>query len=251
MKIHRKLRRLLIVCVTLLFLACGTVMAVSELTKKPSNHETVFLIHGLGRGRLSMSIMGHRLRHEGYRMVSFGYKSRKISIEKAVTELQSAVSNELTRANPPEKIHFVTHSLGGILVRGMLAKYHPPGLGHIVMLSPPNHGSEITDKLRGVALYRKLNGTAGMQLGTNRNSIPNQLPPADFSVGIITGDRSFNPIFSHWIPGKDDGKVSVKSAKLAGMTDFIVIHSSHTWIMNRKSTKNQVLTFLRSGHFKH
>lgn len=244
-------KRVVLISTALGFLTGAVILAADELTKKTPNNECVFLVHGLGRTKHSMMILRHRLRHAGYRTVSFGYNSRKLSIEEASAKLEAAVSNQLASAAAPTRIHFVTHSLGGILVRNILAKEHPNQLGRVVMISPPNHGSEIPDKLGKLALYRKINGPAGIQLGTSSKSMPNTLPPADFPVGIITGDRSFNPLFSHWIPGKDDGKVSIESAKLDGMRDFVVVHSSHTWIMNRKTVRQHVLHFLQHGNFQH
>jgi triacylglycerol esterase/lipase EstA (alpha/beta hydrolase family) len=211
--------------------------------------ETVFLVHGLGRSSRSMGLMRRRLRHEGYRVVAVGYNSRKLTIDESAEKLAEAVSNELQRADAPEKIHFVTHSLGGILVRKVLADEQPPELGRVVMLSPPNKGSELPDKLGKIWLYRMVTGPAGLQLGTEKNSYPNQLGPVDFDLGVITGNRSFNPLYSLLIDGKDDGKVSVESAKVEGMNDFLTVHSTHTWIMNRRFVYRYVSKFLAEGRF--
>ncbi len=149
-----------------------------------------------------------------------------------------------------EQIHFVTHSLGGILVRYYLAHHELPNIGRVVMLSPPNQGSEVVDKLRNVPGFRLLNGPAGEQLGTDRESLPLQLPGVDFEVGVITGDRTINFINSLLIPGKDDGKVSVERAKLDGMSDFLVTHHTHPFIMRAKDVIRQTLFFLEHGRFK-
>jgi len=84
-----------------------------------------------------------------------------------------------------------------------------------------------------------LTGPAGQQLGIGPSSLPNRLGPATFEVGIVAGDRSLNPCFSYWIPGPDDGKVSVRSTTLEGMQDFLLIHRSHTWMMWRKDPRQR------------
>src|SRR5436190_751136 len=97
------------------------------------------------------------------------------------------------------------------------------------MLAPPNRGSELAERLRSNCLYRLATGPAGQQLGTRDSSLPRQLGPVDFGLGIIAGDRSLNPLFSSWIPGPDDGKVSVRSTTLPD-AELLVVHHSHTWI---------------------
>jgi hypothetical protein len=211
--------------------------------------ECVFLVHGLGRTRHSMGIMKRRLKREGYKVVSFGYDSRKLTIDEAVAELQQAVSNEVSGVDAPARINFVSHSLGGILIRKLMEIDRPRQLGRVVMLSPPNKGSELPDKLGKIKLYQKVTGPAGLELGTAEDSYPNKLGRVNFPLGVITGDRSFNLLYSKCIPGKDDGKVSVSSAKVDGMADFLVVHSTHTWIMNRKMVFKQVFAFLRNGKF--
>jgi triacylglycerol lipase len=120
----------------------------------------------------------------------------------------------------------------------------------VVMLAPPNGGSELVDLLKHWPVYRRLNGPAGLQLGTDVDSVPNQLGPVrDVAVGIIAGDRSFNPLFSTIIPGRNDGKVSVERTRLAGMSDHLTVHSSHTWLMWRSGVISQVKSFLRTGAF--
>jgi pimeloyl-ACP methyl ester carboxylesterase len=147
------------------------------------------------------------------------------------------------------KIHFVTHSLGGIVLRQYLSEHRIENLGRVVMLAPPNRGSELADRLKNNCLYRLATGPAGQQLGTSDSSVPNRLGPADFELGVIAGNRSLNPLFSWWIPGPDDGKVSVRSTRLAGMQDFLVVHHSHTWMAWSSEVSAAVAQFLRSGCF--
>jgi len=139
--------------------------------------------------------------------------------------------------------------MGGIIVRYYLKYNQIPDLGRVVMLSPPNRGSEVVDKFGQTLLFKWLNGPAGQQLGTGENSLPNRLGDVTFDVGIITGDRTINLILSQIIPGVDDGKVSVKNAKLKGMKDFIIIHATHPFIMKNPKAIEQTLSFLRTGKF--
>jgi len=149
-----------------------------------------------------------------------------------------------------QRIHFVTHSLGGILVRSYLARHTLTNVGRVVMLGPPNQGSEVVDKLGKLWLFRKVAGPAGAELGTGTNSVPNQLGPPDYSVGEIAGNRSLNWIGSLMIPGRDDGKISVEKTKVAGMTGHLVIPATHPFLVRNKTAIRQTISFLRAGRFE-
>jgi len=141
--------------------------------------------------------------------------------------------------------------MGGILVRFYLAKHDINKLGRVVMLAPPNAGSELVDRLSKSQLFNLINGPAGKQLGTDVASLPNSLGAVNYEVGIIAGNRSLNPIYSSLITGDNDGKVSTQNTRLEGMTDFIVLPYSHTFIMNRPQVIEQTLFFLQQGKFQH
>lgn len=206
------------------------------------------LLHGLGRTPLSMKRLEWTLEKENYRVVNAGYPSTRVSIQDAADRWLGEILRERT-TDPTVKIHFVTHSLGGIILRQYLSEHQIQNLGRVVMLAPPNRGSELADRLKNDCLYRLATGPAGQQLGTFNSSIPNQLGPIDFELGVIAGDRSLNPLFSRWIPGPDDGKVSVRSTRLPGMQDFLVVHQSHTWMAWSRKVSAAVAQFLRSGSF--
>jgi pimeloyl-ACP methyl ester carboxylesterase len=212
--------------------------------------ETVILLHGLARTSASMARMEAALRQKGYRVVNVNYPSREHTIQRLnVFVIPNAVKTA-GRANP-KKIHFITHSMGGILVRYYLAKNKIEQLGRVVMLSPPNQGSEVIDKLRGFPGFETLNGPAGVQLGTDEKSIPAGLGPVRFETGIITGNKSINVLLSLLIPGNDDGKVSIENAKVKGMTDFLVLPHTHPFIMQCDDTIAQSIHFLQNGSFYH
>ena len=148
-------------------------------------------------------------------------------------------------------MHFVTHSFGGILLRYYLREKSLPNLGRVVMLSPPNGGSELADLLAKIPLVRRAAGPNRRRLGTDPGSLPAILGPVDFDLGVITGDRSLNPLFSLLIPGPDDGFVGVERAKVRGMTDFLVVPRTHTFIVRSRQVIEQTLKFLRDGSFDH
>ncbi len=211
------------------------------------SNECVVLIHGLARTSSSMNEMEEFLSANGYRVLNIDYPSRKHSIPELATIVRNKVISGTSGA---EKVHFITHSMGGIILR-YIQKYTPlPNPGRVVMLSPPNHGSEVVDKLGNFGFFEWINGPAGRELGTGKESICNKLGRADFNPGIITGDRSINWINSLIIPEKDDGKVSVESARLEGMADFLVVHVSHPFIMKDRAVMEQSLHFLRDGYFR-
>ncbi|MEM7257005.1 MAG: alpha/beta hydrolase, partial [Pseudomonadota bacterium] len=119
------------------------------------------------------------------------------------------------------------------------------------MIAPPNQGSEVVDNLRDVPGFKVFNGPAGLQLGTDENSIPSQLGPVTFDLGVIAGTDTINPILSQYLPNPDDGKVSVESTKVEGMDDFLVFAHTHTFIMRSKQVIAQVIHFLQQGQFNH
>ena len=207
--------------------------------------ETVVLLHGLGRSRVSMALLGRRLEAAGYRVVNIGYPSTREPMETLV----GVVRDQLVECCADlGRVHFVTHSMGGIVARLYLSEYSPHHEGRVVMLSPPSQGSEVIDAFADSPLLRLLLGPAGMRLGTDSASVPNQLGPAQFELGVITGDRTLNPINSWLIPGPDDGKVAVDRARVEGAA-FLVVPHTHPFIMNRRDVADQVVSFLRDGHF--
>jgi len=213
----------------------------------PPDAETVILVHGLGRSPASMLVLETRLAGAGYRVESFGYPSRSEPIEDLVDRLAAAVGE--CCSDEGTTVHFVTHSMGGVLVRSYLDERLEPFEGRVVMLSPPSQGSEIVDAYADSPLLSALLGPSGVRLGTDSTGIASELGPVDFSLGIITGDRSINPIGSWLIPGPDDGKVAVSRARVEGAADFIVVPATHTFIMNRRDVAEQVAYFLAGGAF--
>lgn len=216
-----------------------------------ADQQCVILLHGLGRTSFSMQKMAGELASHGYNVSNVHYDSRDHSIEELAGMAINEGLAECRRTNSAI-VHFVTHSLGGILVRYYLHQHTIAELGRVVMLAPPNHGSEIIDVFGQVPGFYAISGDPAPQLGTSGpESIPAQLPPVNFYLGVIAGNRSLSPIFSLALPEEDDGKVTVESTKIEGMDDFIEMPYTHTFIMQRDAVIAQVLHFLQQGRFNH
>lgn len=214
--------------------------------------DCVVLLHGLARSEASMLVLQEVLEFHGYTVVNDGYPSE----DAPIGDLVRYVGQAAARCPADEPQHFVTHSLGGILVRAWLAQGHPANLGRVVMLAPPNHGSEIVDTLDETDLLRRVvtwfSGPAAHQLGTDAASVPNRLPErVDFDLGVIAGDIAINPLGPILIDGPNDGTVSVSSTRIGGMADHIVLTTTHTMIMVNPVAMAEVLEFLREGAFDH
>jgi pimeloyl-ACP methyl ester carboxylesterase len=209
--------------------------------------EVVVLLHGLGRSPRSMQPLAERLAGSGYAVHNLRYASTELSPAELTAWLERELAGCCAQA---PRLHFVTHSLGGVLVRAYLAERQPENLGRVVMLAPPNHGSELVDAFAESTLLRAILGPTAAELGTGAGSLPNRLPPPSFEVGVIAGTRSLSPLGAFVVPGEDDGTVSVASTRLEGMADFVAVDASHTFIMRSPEVGSQVLSFLRAGRFR-
>jgi triacylglycerol lipase len=210
--------------------------------------ECVVLLHGLGRTSLSMIALQAALVSDGYAVWNKGYPSKSAPVAQLSAVIGDAVAECRDRGAP--RIHFVTHSMGGILVRDYLGRHDIAGAGRVVMLAPPNHGSEVVDAYRDRWWFRWATGPAGQQLGTDDRSIQHGLPPLRIEVGVIAGRTSSDPWFGGLFQDAHDGKVSVASAALPEMKEMLVVDSGHTGMPYSPTVIGQVRAFLRNGAFE-
>ncbi len=209
--------------------------------------ETVILLHGLARTSRSMMSVKRHFEGEGYAVINIDYPSRELTIQEiAERYLKPAV---LEAQEDSEKIHFICHSMGAIILRYYLQHTSINKIGRVVMMAPPNGGSELIDILKKSRIARWIVGPAGCQLSTEKNSLVKQLGEINIPTGVIIGNWSWNPFFSLFISGPDDGKVSIESSKLPGMQEQLIICTSHTFIMRNRDILQKSTRFLRNGSF--
>ena len=188
------------------------------------------------------------LERAGFATFNLDYASRSKALEALAEDIRPAIQHFADRIDG--SVHFVCHSMGGLLARVYIARHRPKHLGRVVMLGTPNSGSEIADRLKNFGAYRAFFGPAGQQLGTQRNSAIEALfPPVDYPVGIIAGNRSIDPVAATMLPKPHDGRVSVANTKLEGMADHVIVRTSHPWLVRNGEAIAQTMAFLRNGKF--
>jgi pimeloyl-ACP methyl ester carboxylesterase len=229
--------------------ACVTTTQIA-FEQAPDTTECVVLLHGLNRSWRAMQPMADALHEAGFSTANVDYPSQAGTVEVLAPMAVNAGLDEC-RQSGAEQIHFVTHSIGGILLRYAHTESPIPELGRVVMLGPPNQGSELVDKTRDWPTAELFSGEAGLQLGTDPDSIPNQLGPVDFDLGIIAGTGSINFVMSAMLPDPNDGKVSVASTLVEGMDDFLLVENSHHYITESDIVIRNTVSFLRTGEFDH
>lgn len=244
------MRKKWVATVSMLTLATQLVACGSDRSVSAHASECVILLHGLARTSLAMHRMERMFERYGYQVANIDYPSRDHRIEELAP---MAIGSGLEQCNSRpgvSSIHFVTHSLGGILVRLYLQDHTIENLGRVVMLAPPNQGSVAVDELESIPGFDWLNGPAGYQLGKGPDSIPLQLGTPEFDFAVIAGNRTIDPVTSAVLPDPDDGRVSVSDTHLEGMRDFVVVPVSHAMIMQNRDVFRLVRNYLEHGRFE-
>lgn len=230
-----------------LFVIGSISIAANESTESKSNSsnkETVVVIHGLARSNIAMWKLSSRLEDAGYNVQRVGYHSFNTTTDEVIADITTQINDCCAKQNGP--LHFVGHSLGGLLIRAYLQDNKVEQLGRVVMIGTPNNGTDIADRFKDNCLIDLIPIAAA--LGTDDTSLPNRLAPPYYPVGIIAGifKSEYN---DDLLPGRDDGLVPVKSTKLEGMTDFIEVESGHSMLRYNSEVANQTIQFLKEGKF--
>ena len=214
-----------------------------------ATRDGVVLLHGISRTALSFRKMQLALERAGFTTLNLDYLSRSKALEALAEDIHPAIQRFADSIDT--SVHFVGHSMGGLLARVYIARHRPKRLGRVVMLGPPNGGSEIADRLKNFGAFRAFFGPAGQQLGTQRSAVDDaMLPPIDYPVGVIAGNRSIDPVAGTMLPKPHDGRVSVANNRLDGMADHIIVETSHPWLVRNGPAIEQTIVFLRDGQFR-
>ena len=221
------------------------------LTTDNTGAEKVVLLHGFGRSDMSMLLLNSALTEAGYDVYSLDYPSTDEAPEALVEIIGEDINN--CCKDGAETVHFVGHSFGGLLLRDYLGRHHPKNLGHVVLIGTPNKGSELVDDDLGIAAQETLlrwAGPSAQALHTRPGGYAASLPAPEYAVGVIAGNRGTR-MSDKWLPTPNDGVVSVESARLDGMTDFIEVEVTHWDMRSNPVVAELVIDFLRHGRFNY
>ena len=242
----KKALLILIALVSSTIVSCSLATNHQEVMSNDNTpQETVVLIHGLGRSNTAMWRLAWRLEDAGYQVHRIGYSSINTTTGEIIDDISQQIRDCCTDESGP--VHFVGHSLGGLLIRAYLQDNRRDNLGRVVLAGTPNNGTDIADRFKDNCLVELLVPVA-TALGTDDQSLPNRLEPPYYPVGVIAGFQDNDTNDKH-LPGRDDGLVSVESTKLEGMTDFIEIESGHSMMRYNREVAEQIISFLNLGYF--
>ena len=242
---RKALSCLLPVLVTFPISSCGTLdRALTERADLDFERESVVLLHGLGRSQIAMRSLAGRLEQAGYQVIALGYPSLREEPDEILAEI--AAELDALEIEKLERVHFVGHSLGGLLIRAYLMDHDLPNLGRVVLLGTPNAGTEVVDELRDSWWFGVLGPTAE-SLGTEDGNFPASLKAPNYPLGVIAGVTRYDN--DDYLPGPDDGLVPMESTKIPGMTDFVVVGTNHVNLRRNEEVARHILSFLETGRF--
>ena len=207
--------------------------------------KAVVLVHGIVRSSKSFPRMREALRAQGYQVFGFDYPSTQVPIPEAAEYLHRCLQS----LAGIDEVHFVVHSMGGLVVRAYLADHEDERIRRMVMLGVPNLGACLADRLQANILFKALYGPAGQQLVSDPEGFVCGLPTPGFEFAVIAGARGadgWNPL----IPGDDDGTISVECTRLPGAADFATVNCLHSFIMNDADAIAETVRFLNEGRLR-
>ena len=233
-----------------------SVIILFGLTMSPAANskesETVILLHGIGHTKWNMYFVETALKKQGYETFNITYPS----LTKGIDGISDFLHERLEMGeiwNKDQKVHFVSHSMGGLVTSHYLNKYEDKiekeNVGRVVMIAPPNKGSEIADLLKDFLPYKMIYGPAGQELTTKHQA--NNVKKPYYEVGIIAGTKGWPYLLGNMnLKGKHDGRVALENTKLDGMQDHVEVKATHSFIVWKPSVHQQVIRFLENGSFK-
>lgn len=239
--------------IPLVIAACSLrkeVTAQSVSTQSNSGSDYVVLLHGLWNKSSRLADFEDYFEGKNYQVLNLDYPSTEYSIE----ELEEKYLRPVLKAiplNKGQRVHFVTHSMGGILLRQFFRENEFDPAGRVVMISPPNQGSQWADRLKESDFYRSMAGPAAFDLRTRNNNFLKNLGPANFYLGVIGGNKSYFEGSEDTLPGANDGMVTIESMKLDGMKDMVIIHEHHRGLTENQEAMEQAEYFIIHGKFNH
>jgi triacylglycerol lipase len=210
--------------------------------------ETVVLLHGIGRTKLSMQGMERALKAAGFDTFSLTYPSRRAPIAELADFVNRRVAPYWERAG---RLHFVTHSMGGLVAAHLLERGRtdtpPERIGRVVMLAPPLRGSEVADALSHLPPYGWVMGPAALELTTRARQ---SFATPHYELGVIAGTVGWPyALGSLVLPKPHDGRVALSRTRVAGLADHIVVPATHTFLTNRPDVQRHTIHFLQTGAF--
>jgi len=228
--------------------ACqDTMAAIRKRDKLPAmTGKAVILVHGILRSSKCMSTLATAAQDDGFLPLRFNYPSTQVSIPDAAEYLHKSIES----LEGIEEIDIVAHSMGGLVTRAYFAEHCDPRIKRVVMIGTPNHGAELADLLYRSTLVRVASGPGGRQLVTNPDGLVRSLPAPKCEFAVIAGARGHSAGWNPFIPGDDDGTVTVESTRLAGAADFSTVAATHAALLGNSEVIEQTLRFLSEGRLR-
>ena len=219
--------------------------ACAQTPKYDGHPETVVLIHGYGRSDTAMWRLAQKIESVGYHVQRVDYSSLTQDIDGIKAEVFGQIDE--CCADRSQKVHFVGHSMGGLLVRSYLGERTVENLGNVVIMGSPNKGTPVVDRYES-SWWFAFGGPAVKSLSANGSAFLDSLQPPYYNLGVIAGDKE-NASHEHILEGKDDGLVPLESTKVTGMKDFIVLNTSHSMMRYDDEVAAQTINFLKHASF--